>query len=554
MSGLFACDDRRMLIIAAVTLWGGLAAGPHPAGFRLLDAQSAAGSFGAKTRAIEIAVWYPAQTSKATPMTFGDYFKIADDLRRRSGDDLSTTISGDASAVPPELVQKILDSPVRAHRDAAAADGAFPLVMWGARYGTTAAQAVLSEYLATHGYVVAFARPKEARELLPFEAKTPAEKLDELDAQTDDIRGGLNTVRELPFADGNRVAVLTWSYAGESAVRTQQADARVRVVIGLDANVIADWVYAPDALPSFDSAPKVPYVVYRKGVAPFEKLSHGNFNFVEGMLPALFGIERVQRWSSAGPAAKTGYELLAREVKQTLDRHLGPAGSEPKPIEIKSEDLAITADVYRASQERGCIALFHQSGSSRGEHRGIGPALAARGFTAVSADLRWGRRDRWHGVWNETARRAGTIEIVDRGEREKFEGIRAIAKREASATLHWLRDNCKGPLLVLGSSIHANAALDLAVHEEIVNGVVALSPGEYSQQAPDLMRKLVANLRKPALVIWARDEAELSPPIFEAIPAGKKVSFASNGRHGAATLFEDPRAWRALHDWLATIE
>lgn len=543
-----------MLIIAAVALWGGLSAGPHPAGFRLIDAQSAAGSYGAKTRAIEIAVWYPAQTSKAAPMTFGEYFTIADDLRRRSADDLSVAISGDATAIPRELIQKILDSPMHARRDAAAAKGTFSLVMWGARYGTTAAQALLSEYLATHGYVVAFARPKEARELLPFEAKTPAEKLDELDAQTDDIRGGLTAVRALPFSDGNRVAVVTWSYAGESAVRTQQADARVRAVIGLDANVLAEWVYAPDAQAAFDSAPRVPYVVYRKREAPFEKLSHGNFNFVEGMLPALFGIERVQRWSSAGPAAKAGYELLASEVKKTLDQHLGRTFAEPKPIEIKSEDLVVTADVYRAQKERGCIALFHQSGSSRGEHRSIGPALAAQGFTAVAADLRWGRRDRWNEVANETARRAGTIEIVDRGEREKFEAIRQNAKREASATLHWLRKNCQGPLIVLGSSIHANAALDLAVNEEIVNAVVALSPGEYSQEAPEMMRKLVANLRKPSLIIWARDEGELSPPIFAAIPGGKKTSFASSGRHGAATLFEDPRAWSALRAWLATIE
>jgi hypothetical protein len=52
-------------------------------------------------------------------------------------------------------------------------------------------------------------------------------------------------------------------------------------------------------------------------------------------------------------------------------------------------------------------------------------------------------------------------------------------------------------------------------------------------------------------MIWARDEAELSPPLFAVIPDGKKTSFASNGRHGAATLFEDPRAWRALNTWLS---
>jgi hypothetical protein len=73
-----------MLIIVAVALWGGLAAGPHPAGFRLVAAQSSAGSFGAPTRPIEMAIWYPAQPSKTEPLTFGEYFQISDDLRRRS--------------------------------------------------------------------------------------------------------------------------------------------------------------------------------------------------------------------------------------------------------------------------------------------------------------------------------------------------------------------------------------------------------------------------------------------------------------------------------------
>jgi dienelactone hydrolase len=546
-----------MHILAAVVLWGELVAGPHAAGFRTIDAQSASGTYPPKTRAIEIALWYPAVASDAPAMTFGDYFRIADDLRRRSGDAdipeaaLAGAIGGAADAVPAEIARKILASPMLARRDAPPLDRQFPLVLWGARYGTTAAQALLSEYLATHGYVVAYARPKEEREKLPFEITTPAEKRIELDAQADDLRGALRVVRELPFVDGDRTAAVTWSYAGESAVRIQQADARVRVVIGLDSNVRRNWVYqTAGMLAALPSAPLVPYVELSKGTAPFERLKHGNFNFVEGMLPALFGIERVQSWSSSGAAAARGYEALAREVKRAVDFSLDRRAFSPSPLELKTDDSTVTAEVYRAAKPRGCIALFHQSGSSRGEHRLAGPLLAADGFTAISADLRWGRRDHWHDVWNETARSTGAIATVDRGEREKFESIRQGAKRDALAAIRWLRGNCEGPLIVWGSSIHANAALDLAVGEKLVDAAIALSPGEYSNAVPDLMRKRVAELRKPVLVVWGRDEEEVSHPVFAAIPAGKKTSFTSAGRHGIATLHEDPRAWAAVREWL----
>jgi hypothetical protein len=88
-------------------------------------------------------------------VTYGDYFSIAEDLRRRSGS-LAIGITGDPAGIPSD-----------------------------------AAQAVLSEYLASHGYVVAAARPKAVEEKLPFELQTAGGKLEELDAQTDDLRGAL---------------------------------------------------------------------------------------------------------------------------------------------------------------------------------------------------------------------------------------------------------------------------------------------------------------------------------------------------------------------------
>ena len=58
-------------------------------------------------------------------------------MGRRAGE----TVTGDPKGLALELADRILKAPMLARRDAPAASGKFPLVLWGSRYGTTAAQA-----------------------------------------------------------------------------------------------------------------------------------------------------------------------------------------------------------------------------------------------------------------------------------------------------------------------------------------------------------------------------------------------------------------------------
>jgi hypothetical protein len=210
-------------------LYGDLRPGGHPVGFRVISAL-AARSPGETPRLLEVAFWYPAAGNAEEPMRFGEYFAISPDLRERSagppGEDpvvattdlagtLSIAVTGDPKGLPSEVAEKVLKAPMLARRDAPTAAGRFPVVLWGSRYGTAAAQAVMCEWLASQGFVVAFGRPRDERWRMPFELTTPAEKAAELDQQVRDLRGALQSIRERSEADPDKVFLVTWSYAGE---------------------------------------------------------------------------------------------------------------------------------------------------------------------------------------------------------------------------------------------------------------------------------------------------------------------------------------------------
>jgi hypothetical protein len=54
----------------------------------------------------------------------------------------------------------------------------------------------------------------------------------------------------------------------------------------------------------------------------FATVSHGSFNTLEGYIPSLEGIERVQRWSHSGPATVRAYEATAVILTRLLRHHV----------------------------------------------------------------------------------------------------------------------------------------------------------------------------------------------------------------------------------------
>ena len=61
----------------------------------------------------------------------------------------------------------------------------------------------------------------------------------------------------------------------------------------------------------------------------FHTLEHGNFNALEGMIPAVLGMEEgIASWSKSGPDAVRGYETMSRYTRRFFDAYLkdDPAG------------------------------------------------------------------------------------------------------------------------------------------------------------------------------------------------------------------------------------
>ena len=587
-------------------LWGRLRPGRFAVGFRTIPNGASPG---------ELQVWYPADSDSSRRLTFGDYLRLSHDLKdaapgfehgiealRRT---LSAAVTGEDSALSGAVADEILALPMAAGRDAAPASGRFPLVLWTHCYGTTAAQSVLSEYLASHGFVVVFA-PEPTAPPMAYDLDGPARKLAEFARLERRMERALRTARAMPDVQPDKVAILAWSYAGESAVALQHHAPSVRLVVGLSTNILDGWIYRPDRLALLSARDLgVPYVllegdtrvrppVMNQAGAPaffvhLPEMSHGSFNVLEGMLPSVMGIPTVPKWSRAGPRQQLGYEVAAQYVLRSCEHYLdaiptldtpyvmwSPDGElpanfvtveqtgrapsvPPQPrftsvTAIAADGVPVTADWYDTrNRSAPTIVLTHQSGSSRGEYRQIAPRLVTLGFNALAVDTRWGERDRWNGVANETAARFGSAAIIAGDSVPLRRATQEAAAADVRAALGWLDANgYRGPRVLWGSSISANLMLKLAAtNPERVVAVLAFSPGEYHPDQPKEVRAAISALRLPALIACGVDEASDARPIYDALPGPHNVFYrAVRGRHGASILIDDPANWAGIIPFL----
>jgi dienelactone hydrolase len=560
-------------------------------------------------------MWYPAVANQQPTLTLGNYLQLSHDLKGAEDGfehnnaallrTLNAAVTGRNDPQEDKLNSEILEMPLAAVRDAIPAAGRFPLIFWTHRYATTSAQCVLNEYLASHGFVVVYA-PERTVPPMPYELKSSNDKDKEFNRLDLRLRDALSESRQMPNVRPDRIAVIAWSYAGESAFALQQFEAEVSLVIGLTANVLDHWVYREDQLAKVNGAQlTVPYVLLdgakkerpqvmakaaaRSFFVHIPEMAHGSFNVLEGMLPSVMGIATVPEWSKAGPLQQLGYEVAAQYVLRSCEHYLkaiptldtpfvlwnpdgdlphdfvtveegGTAPSPPQQpqfskIEFFSSDLVqVSADLYSAGNKNApTIVLVHQSGASRGEYRQIAPKLKDLGFNAIAIDTRWGELDRWNGVMNETAARYGTPAIVATGDVSRTRPVQEAAAQDIRAALTWLAANgYSGAKLLWGSSISANLVLKVAADPaQGVAAVLAFSPGEYHRDRPTEVQSAISGLAVPVLIACGVDEEDTSKPIFDAVPnSGKLFYRAMDGRHGSSILIDDPDNWNGIIPFL----
>lgn len=223
-----------------------------------------------------------------------------------------------------------------------------------------------------------------------------------------------------------------------------------------------------------------------------------------------------------------------------------------KTITFKAEDgLEITADLYIEHElTKPFIVLYHQAGWSRGEYLEIAPRLNKMGFNCMAVDQRSGHAV--NDIENETFKRAVK-------EDKATDYIAAYIDMEAA--LKYSKENyAKGKLIVWGSSYSSSLVIKLASdYTELIDGVLAFSPGEYFTdlgKSETFITQAAEKVKCPVFITSAKNEKENWQKIYDAIPGNSKSFFipVDEGNHGSRALymkyFDSGSYWLAAKTFL----
>ncbi|WP_309706913.1 hypothetical protein [Armatimonas sp.] len=234
-------------------LWQGLTPGAYSCGFKSLwkldygrtyqrraENDSVPESPAKSPRPILINLWYPTNHNNTntprndtnTPMAYGDYLNIATDdpLIASFSQELQKYASQQRAHYtlpmwPPKEIadwtpeekqafEQLLQVPTGAYRDAAAAEGQFPLILFHAGYGSPfEANSVMCEFLVSHGYVV-IGSAFQQMDGCSFSIESRG-------ATAGDIPFLINFAHGLPFVDWNHIGMIGHSGGAHVAIEYQ---------------------------------------------------------------------------------------------------------------------------------------------------------------------------------------------------------------------------------------------------------------------------------------------------------------------------------------------
>lgn len=226
-------------------LLAGMATGPHDVGFSVVRTADPSRPFGPAAapvpRPIQISLWYPtAPGHDARRMLFRHYAgHVATEGKPRPlTDEAAREGIGEYVAyhesigAPPEALAALMETPMLAAYDAPVAAGRHPVVLFAVGKDESPVQhAVLAEYLASHGYLVASVPTMGARTReMTFDQPS-------VEAHARDLAFLLAYLRRHPSADAGRTGALGYSFGAGAALILAMRDPGVRAVASLDGSV-----------------------------------------------------------------------------------------------------------------------------------------------------------------------------------------------------------------------------------------------------------------------------------------------------------------------------
>jgi dienelactone hydrolase len=234
---------------APPALWAGLQPGSHAVGFTTERIADPARRADGQPRQVQVSCWFPATGPAGVPLTFRDYFLLSAAERGTASVEAKRAAISDerkffaSVGVEGALVDRWFDAPVFARAGGSPARGAFPLVLVAQGNGQPAHyQAVLSEFIASHGFVVC-TTPSQSR--LGTAMTSEADVLPSATAQAADLRIAERYAREHYHPRAAPPGVVGHSFGGRSAL-VLAAGGHAAAIVSLDGGIGAEearsWV------------------------------------------------------------------------------------------------------------------------------------------------------------------------------------------------------------------------------------------------------------------------------------------------------------------------
>jgi pimeloyl-ACP methyl ester carboxylesterase len=158
-------------------------------------------------------------------MTIGDYVRLADtEIHFNAPDEKQNRWRS--------LLKTSLDMPLWAVQDAPVSKERYPILIYAASDSSVSWEnADLCEYLASHGYVVL------ASASMGVSTRDMTDDLDGINAQARDISFLISYANTLPDADVSEVAVVSWSWGGNSSLFAAARDPRIDALVSMDGSM-----------------------------------------------------------------------------------------------------------------------------------------------------------------------------------------------------------------------------------------------------------------------------------------------------------------------------
>ena len=196
--------------------------------------------FDKRARPVRMYIWYPAQATNAVKTaSLEDYFHfMAEDFRP----DLKPAPGGKKELSPfirslglsDEKLRAILEKKTFAILNAKPLSGSFPIIIvgQGLYFESPVSHALLCEYLASYGYVVATCP------LMGSYSRSMTLDITDLETEVRDMEFVLSKIRNLQDANMERIGLIGFDLGGMASVLFQMKNPAIDAVVSFDAGIM----------------------------------------------------------------------------------------------------------------------------------------------------------------------------------------------------------------------------------------------------------------------------------------------------------------------------